>query len=142
VKIRAMTIEDYDAVLALWNASLASPRDVTDSREAIAKFLQRNPDISVVAIDGVKVVGSILCGHDGRRGFLYHVAVDESVRRQGVAQAMLAACLKKLRDEDIHKCALSAFKNNDKGNALWTRLGFSIRDDIYYRDIWLTEEKS
>jgi len=144
-----MQIEDYDDVLALWNASLTSTRDVTDTREAIAKFLQRNPNISVVATVGAdanppapKIVGSILCGHDGRRGFLYHVAVDETMRRQGVAQAMLNACLQALRDEGIHKCALTAFKHNEQGNALWTRMGFSIREDIYYRDCWIIEEKS
>lgn len=138
--IRPMLIDDYDAVLDLWNTTLASPRDITDSREAIAMFLQRNPNLSVVAQQDNLVVGSMLCGHDGRRGFLYHVAVDESVRRQGVAQAMLAACMAKLRDEKIHKCALVAFKDNEQGNALWTREKFSVRDDIHYRDIWLTEE--
>jgi len=131
--IRAMTIDDYPAVHALWNACLSSARDVDDSREAIERFLRRNPGISVVAAEGNEIVGSILCGHDGRRGYLYHVAVSAARRRCGVGQAMAQACLAALRAEGISSCALVAFMRNTGGNAFWEALGFQARD-MYYRE--------
>jgi len=132
-----MTINDYDAVYALWSASLASVRDIDDSRAAIERFLRRNPDTCVAAETGGKVVGSILCGNDGRRGYLYHVAVDAAHRREGLAGAMLEASLAALRAEGIHKCALLAFKDNTAGNAFWEAMGFYTREDLFYRDCWL-----
>jgi len=144
--VRPMTIDDYPAVYALWNACLASPRGVDDSPAAIARFLRRNPGMSVVAVDEGReatappqVVGSVLCGHDGRRGYLYHVAVDAAHRRGGVGQAMVNACLASLRAEGIHSCALIAFTGNSTGNAFWEAMGFQTREDLYYRDRRLTE---
>ena len=151
--IRAMTMDDYPAVYALWNACLSSARDADDSREAVERFLRRNPGTSVVAVeddeqenprlqkrsDGAppQVVGSILCGHDGRRAGLYHVAVSPAHRRRGVGQAMVQACLAALRAEGIHKCALVAFTKNEGGNAFWKAMGFTRREDLFYRDIEL-----
>jgi len=137
--VREMHIDDYDAIYALWNASLTSTRDISDSPEAIAQFLQRNPGLSMVAVVDGKIVGSVLCGHDGRRGVLYHVAVDASQRRTGVARAMVEVCLNKLREENIHKCGLTAFTNNTTGNAFWESMGFRSRGDVYYWDCWLNE---
>jgi len=131
VTIRAMTIDDYDAVYALWNACLSSARDIDDSREAIERFLLRNPGLSVVAVENDAIVGNILCGHDGRRGYLYHVAVDAAHRRSGVGQAMVRACLAALRAEGIHSCALVAFTRNTGGNAFWEAVGFRARDMVY-----------
>jgi len=136
-----MTIDDYDAVYALWNACLASPRDMDDSPEAIARFLRRNPGMSVVALADSReatappqVVGSILCGNDGRRGYLYHVAVDAAHRREGVGQSMAEACLAALRAEGIRKCALIAFTSNGAGNAFWDAMGFNTRADVHFRE--------
>jgi len=156
--IRAMTIDDYEAVHALWNACLASPRGVDDTPGAIGRFLLRNPGLSVVAVEGAPhnhpgtahppsregnaLIGSILCGHDGRRGYLYHVAVDAAHRRGGVGQAMLRACLDALRAEGIHKCALIAFTSNDSGNAFWEAMAFEAREDFYYRERWLDESEA
>jgi len=137
--IRTMTPDDYPAVVALWNACLASARDIDDTPEAIARFLRRNPGLSVVATEEKKITGSILCGHDGRRGYLYHVAVDAAHRRGGVGQAMLDACLAALRAERIHRCALIAFASNSAGNAFWEAMGFQAREDFYYRDRGLTQ---
>ena len=139
--VRPMTIEDYDAARALWNACLASPRDVDDTPEAVERFLRRNPGLSVVALTDSReapappqVVGSILCGHDGRRGYLYHVAVDAAHRRGGVGHAMVAFCLAALRVEGIHKCALIAFTSNGAGNAFWNAMGFDRRGEIHFRE--------
>ena len=135
--IRPMTIDDYDDAYALWNASLASLRTMNDSREAVERFLRRNPGISVVAEEDGGLVGSILCGHDGRRGYLYHVSVGRAHRRGGVGQAMVRACLAALRAEGITKCALVAFTTNAGGNAFWEAMGFQAREDLYYRDVAL-----
>jgi len=144
--VRPMTVDDYPALVALWNACLASARDMDDTPEAIERFLRRNPGLSAVAVDDSReatappqVVGSILCGHDGRRGYLYHVAVDAAHRRGGVARAMLEFCLSALRAEGIRKCALIAFTSNGAGNAFWEAMGFQAREDFYYRDRGLLE---
>jgi len=130
MNIRPLIIDDYDEICALWNASLASPRDIDDSREAIERFLRRNPGLSVIAEINSKVVGSILCGHDGRRGFLYRVAVDASQRRAGIGQAMVQACLANLRKEGIARCALVTFKTNAMGNAFWPAQGFRFDNSL------------
>ena len=89
--VRIMTIDDYDGVYALWTKIRGfGLRSVDDSREGVERFLKRNPTTSVVAVEDGKVVGSILCGHDGRRGCLYHVCVDEDYRRRGIGRAMVA----------------------------------------------------
>ena len=88
--VRIMTIDDYDGVYALWTKIRGfGLRSVDDSREGVERFLKRNPTTSVVAVEDGKVVGSILCGHDGRRGCLYHVCVDEDYRRRGIGRAMV-----------------------------------------------------
>jgi len=135
-----MTIDDYESIYTLWNASLASVRDIDDSREAIERFLARNPGTSIVAVADQKIIGSILCGYDGRRAYLYHVAVDAAQRRGGVARAMLEVCLAKLRGLGIRKCALIAYTNNSAGNAFWEAMGFHTREDLYYRDCWINEK--
>ena len=134
--IHIMTIDDYDEIYALWAASLASMRPALDSREAVERFLRRNPGLSVIAREGDRLVGSILCGHDGRCGYLYHVAVDAAHRRAGVGQAMVNACLAALRAEGITNCALVTFKTNALGNAFWPSQGFQLHDNVgfYWRD--------
>jgi ribosomal protein S18 acetylase RimI-like enzyme len=134
--IRPMTIEDYDAVYAIWCTSLTSLRDRDDTRESISAFLRRNPGLSVVAeLDG-NVIGSILCGHDGRRGQFYHVSVDAAYRRHGAGKAMVAQCLANLRAEGIQKCGLVVFIHNESGSRFWENMGFTLRNDLYYRDIF------
>jgi len=130
--IRPFTMNDYNEVYALWNASLVSPRDIDDSREAVERFLRRNPGLSVIAEINGTIAGSILCGHDGRRGFLYRVAVDATQRRMGIGQAMVQACLANLRKEDISSCALVTFKTNAMGNAFWPAQGFRLDDSLGY----------
>lgn len=96
--IRTMTIEDYDEVYSLWTKIRGfGLRSVDDSREGIARFLKRNPTTSVVAVEDGKVVGSILCGHDGRRGCLYHVCVDEDYRRRGIGKSMVVKAMEELK---------------------------------------------
>jgi ribosomal protein S18 acetylase RimI-like enzyme len=138
--IRAMTIEDYDEVRALWMTIHGfGIRSVDDSREGVELFLKRNPGMSVVAIEDDHVVGAILCGHDGRRGCLYHVCVDEKYRMHGIGKAMVVHCMNALKAEKINKVSLIAFTKNDIGNAFWHCIGWTERDDLNYYDFTLNE---
>ena len=135
MKIRAMKISDYEMVHALWmRISGFAIRSIDDSKEGVLRFLERNPEISVVAIKDEKVVGAILCGHDGRRGCFYHVCVDPDYRRQGIGKTMVIHCMEALAREKISKVSLIAFTQNDIGNTFWKTIGWTKREDLNYYD--------
>lgn len=139
--IRSMIIEDYPAVKALWRSIRGfGIRSIDDSEEGVARFLARNPGISVVAEREEEIVGAILCGHDGRRGCLYHVCVREDCRMQGIGKAMVVFCMEALKKEQINKVSLIAFTKNDVGNAFWKQIGWTKREDLNYYDFVLNEE--
>lgn len=130
-----MEIEDYDGVYRLWMACQGMGlNDLDDSREGIARFLHRNPRTCFVAEEGAALCGAIMAGHDGRRGFIYHTAVHPSYRRQGIGGTLVNAALEALEGEGIHKVALVVFRRNAAGNAFWEEQGFSLREDIAYRN--------
>lgn len=136
-----MEIGDYDNVYALWMTIQGfGIRSIDDSREGVARFLRRNPTTSVVAEEDGEIVGSILCGHDGRRGCLYHVCVREDFRRRGIGKAMVVHAMEALRKEQISKVSLMAFTKNDIGNAFWNTIGWTERLDLNYYDFVLNEE--
>ncbi len=138
--IRTMTIEDFDQVHALWMTIRGfGIRSIDDSREGVERFLKRNPTTSVVAEMDGKIVGSILCGHDGRRGCLYHVCVDENYRRHGIGKAMVVQAMQALKAEQINKVSLIAFSVNDIGNAFWNTIGWTKREDLNYYEFVLNE---
>lgn len=139
--VRVMTIEDYDQVHALWMRIKGfAIRSIDDSREGVARFIRRNPTTSVVAVEDGKIVGAILCGHDGRRGCLYHVCVDPEYRRRGIGKSMVVFCMEALKKEEINKVCLIAFTVNDIGNAFWHRVGWIEREDLNYYDFVLNSE--
>ena len=141
VTVRSMQIEDYDQVYALWmTIHVFSIRTIDDSREGVERFLKRNPGISVVAEMDGRVVGAILCGHDGRRGCLYHVCVHEDYRMHGIGRAMVVHCMNALQQEGINKVSLIAFTKNDIGNAFWKQIGWTKREDLNYYDFTLNTE--
>lgn len=141
MQIRIMTIDDYDDVHALWMTIKGfAIRSIDDSREGVERFLQRNPGTSVVAEEGGRIIGAILCGHDGRRGCLYHVCVHPDRRRRGVGKAMVVFCMEALRKEKISKVSLIAFTKNDIGNAFWKTIGWTQREDLNYYDFVLNKE--
>lgn len=140
MEIRPLTIGDYDRVLALWMSCGNMGLNATDdSREGFARYLTRNPATCFAAEAGGELVGAILAGHDGRRGFIYHMAVAEAFRRRGVGTALAERCIAALGGQGIRKVALVAFRRNEAGNAFWERMGFSVREDLNYRDLALTE---
>ena len=140
--LRSMTIEDYPKVKELWCSIKGfGIRSIDDSEEGIQMFLNRNPGFSVVAEnDEGELLGAILCGHDGRRGCLYHVCVRMEYRRQGIGKAMVVFCMEALRKERINKVSLIAFTKNDVGNAFWKEIGWTKREDLNYYDFALNEE--
>ena len=136
-----MTIDDYEGVYALWmTISGFGMRSIDDSKEGVARFLARNPGTSVVASEDGRIVGSILCGHDGRRGCFYHVCVHEDYRMRGIGKAMVVRAMNALKDEGINKVSLIAFTKNDIGNAFWKQIGWTKREDLNYYDFTLNEE--
>lgn len=140
MKIREMTIGDYDEVYMLWrNTPGMGLNTADDSREGIAAYLKRNPHTCFVAEVEEGVAGAILAGHDGRRGFIYHLAVSIPHRGKGVGSALVEHAMAALEHEGIRKVALVVFDQNVIGNAFWERLGFSKREDLIYRNKSIVE---
>ena len=135
IEIRGMTIADYDGVYDLWFHTPGMGLNAADdSRDGIAKFLTRNPASCFVAEKGSKLAGAVLAGHDGRRGFIYHLCVHPDFRRSGIARRLVDSALNALEREGIRKAALVVFARNEGGNAFWEKLGFSARGDLVYRN--------
>lgn len=140
MSIRSMTMDDYEKVYELWlSCAGMGLNTLDDSKAGIERFLQRNPDTCFVAeADGV-VVGVILVGNDGRRGYIYHTAVDPHYRRQGIAESLVDTAMTALQKNGIHKAALVVFDRNRIGNDFWEKMGFTVRNDLVYRNKALTE---
>ncbi|MCX4356945.1 MAG: GNAT family N-acetyltransferase [Oscillospiraceae bacterium] len=140
MNIRKLTIADYDKVYALWlSCKGMGLNNLDDSRNGIERFLKRNPETCFVAENSGEVIGVIIAGNDGRRGYIYHIAVNSEYRRKGIAKALVNSALKALRDLGINKTALVVFERNADGNAFWESIGFTSRDDLVYRNKALTE---
>ncbi len=140
MKIRVMEISDYEKVYALWmSCKNMGFNNLDDSKEGIEKFLKRNPDTSFVAVEGDAVVGIVLAGHDGRRGYVYHMSVAEDYREQGIGTQLMSHCEEALKREGINKAALLVFNRNEVGNAFWEKQGFTVREDVAYRNKALAE---
>ena len=138
---REMVIEDYDEVYNLWKTIKGfGIRSLDDSREGVERFLKRNPSTSVVAVQNGRIVGNILCGHDGRTGYFYHVCVEKSYRKHGIGHQMARWCMYALKAEGINKVSLIAFKSNVVGNAFWKGVGWTERPDVNFYDFVLNEE--
>lgn len=124
MNIRIMTINDYEQVYALWlNTPNMGLNALDDSKDGIAKYLARNPNTCFVAENDGHIIGVILCGHDGRRGYIHHTAVTHTKQRNGVGTALLTAATSALEREGITKAALVVFSKNENGNSFWEKQG-------------------
>lgn len=133
--IRKMTINDYSDIYHLWlSCKGMGLNDVDDSRNGISRFLERNPDTCFVAEKDGKLVGVIMAGNDGRRGYIYHTAVNPSFRKQGIGSMLVKAALDALKQLGISKVATVVFEKNGYGNAFWEEQGFTVRPDLTYRN--------
>ena len=141
--IRPVTIGDYDAIYALWNSTEQSRRalnPVDDSREGIARYLQRNPDTCFAAVSEGRIIGVILTGHDGRRGIIHHMCVHPACRRMGIASRLVSRAEEALKKEGIQKIFGLVFKENGDGNAFWERQGYTLRTNLNYRNKSLSDQ--
>lgn len=135
IKIRVMSITDYDGIYNLWiNTPGMGLNSTDDSRDGIDKYLKRNPTSSFVAECDGKIIGVIMAGHDGRRGYIHHTAVLPDFRKQGIATRLVQSAMDALDREGINKVALVAFEKNVIGNEFWDNKGFCDRTDLIYRN--------
>jgi putative acetyltransferase len=140
--VRPFRVKDYDAVVALWRRTEGVGLNESDTRRAIAAYLRRNPRLSFVAEQGGRIIGAVLCGHDGRRGYLHHLAVSKRHRRRGIGRLLVNACLAKLRKAGIQKCNIFIFANNAAGMKFWAHTGWSLRTELRLMQIRLDDGHS
>lgn len=140
MEIRLMRISDYEQVYQLWlSCAGMGLNNLDDSKEGIERFLNRNPETCFVAEEEKKIIGVILVGNDGRRGYIYHTAVSPDHRHQGIATQLVDTAMSALKSLEINKAALVVFSKNEDGNAFWEKNGFTSREDLVYRNKTLTE---
>lgn len=125
-----MRIEDYDEVVALWQATAGVQLNESDTREKIANYLERNRGLSRVVREQGRLVAAVLCGHEGRRGYLNHLAVSADYRRRGLGRLLVEECLAELAAQGIAKCSIFVFRDNDDGTQFWEQLGWRERAEL------------
>src|SRR6516225_12435245 len=130
VEIRTMTPEDYNAVYALWSGTEGMGLSAADSRERIGHFRERNPGLSLVAQDQKEIIGTVLCGHDGRRGYVHHLAVTRGYRGHGIGKKLVQTCLENLAAIGIQKCHAFLHRNNTEGKRFWRKVGWQERTEL------------
>jgi ribosomal protein S18 acetylase RimI-like enzyme len=128
--IRELVLPDYEALYEFWQQTPNIGLSSADSRQAISAFLERNPGMSFVAEYQGRIVGSVLAGHDGRRGYLYHLAVKPEHRGNKVARGMVEKVVSRFEAAGVLKCHLMIFRKNEAGKEVWRRLGWELRQDI------------
>lgn len=141
-EIREFALADYDSALALWKRCEGMGLSAADERCAIECFLRQNQGLCFVALEDGSLVGTVLGGSDGRRGSLYHLAVDPDWRRQGLGSLLVEHCLEGMKQRGIQKCHLMVMGTNEKGQAFWKHEGWQRREDIVLmsKDIVCTQE--
>jgi ribosomal protein S18 acetylase RimI-like enzyme len=125
-----MASADYQALRTLWESSEGVGLSDADSPAGFEQFLKRNPGLSFVAVDGDGLVGGVLCGHDGRRGYIHHLVVSLSHRRRGVARGLVTRCLSGLSAEGIQKCHVFVFDENEAARVFWQAASWSARVEL------------
>ena len=134
MQIRKMTIDDYEQVYDIWKNTLGiGLHDYEDSKTGIDKFLKRNPNTCFVSEENKNIIGVVLCGHNGRKGEINHLAVNLSNRREGIGTILVKNVLNALKEEGITRVSVLIFEDNKTGNEFWNKMGFSERDDLIYR---------
>ena len=140
IKITAFEIEKYEEIYKLWmSCKNMGFNNVDDSLAGITKLVNKNPKTCFVAETEGKIIGTVLAGNDGGRGYVYHLCVDEEYRQRGIGKKLVDAMLDGMREEGISKVALVVFAYNDTANAFYEKIGFVKRNDLFYRNISLVE---
>ena len=130
IELREMTIDDYQTVYGVWKNSEGIGLSDADSREGVKRFLAHNPGLSYIALDGEQVVGAALCGHDGRRGYIHHLAVIPSHRKRGIGKSLVNRCMFALMQIGISKCHLFVFGDNQGAIDFWKNVGWTQRVEL------------
>jgi len=130
IEILPMAVDDLEAVAVVWNATEGVGMNESDGPEQLRGFLDRNPGLSLIARDGSRLVGAVLCGHDGRRGFLYHLAVLTDYRKRGLGRAMVDRCLKSLSMLGLLRCNILIYVDNHSGEQFWKKAGWYDRSEL------------
>jgi putative acetyltransferase len=128
--IHEMSLEDYQKIYQLWEMSENIGLSKADSRHGIEKFLERNPGMSYVAWEEGEIIGTVLCGHDGRRGYIHHLMVHPDQRRRGIGQSLVSRCMFALTRIGIQKCHLFVYEDNMGGIRFWESLGWTRRVEL------------
>ena len=140
--LRVFRVEDFDAVVALWRRTEGVGLNESDTRPGITSYLRRNPGHSFVVEKDDRIIGAVLCGHDGRRGYLHHLAVAKRHRQRGLGRQLVNACLAKLRKAGVHKCTIFLFASNVSGRKFWQHNGWSIATKIELLQIRMGDKKA
>lgn len=141
MEIVEMKISNYEDIFILWTSTPGMGlRNLDDSKEGIDKFLRRNPTTNFIAEEDGEIVGSILCGHDGRRGYIYHTTVDMRYRGKGIGKNLVKSVINALKREGINKAAIVVFTNNEVGNGFWRSMGWEKREDLNYYNLSINKE--
>lgn len=128
IQTREFLIDDYDAAITLWKKVEGLDVAEGDDRETIRRFLKQNRGLSRVATEGTKLVGAGLCGHDGRRGYIYHLAVDPAYQGHGLGRRMMDECLAGLKRAGLERANILVAKDNPRGLDFWRRCGWEDLD--------------
>lgn len=141
--IKIMTIDDYEKLFEMWqNTPNMGLRSLDDSKEGISLFLKRNPTTNFVAYDDDKLIGTILCGHDGRRGYIYHTVVSTEYRRQGIATNLVDMAVKALQEEGITRVCLNVMETNEQGKKFWIDRGWEKKDFLGFYSKAITDKEN
>ena len=130
VNIDTFTMKDYQKVIALWQSCEGIGLSSADSKDCIESYLKRNSGMSFVASYENEIIGAVLCGHDGRRGYLHHLAVHPDFRNQGIGRVLVEKCILALQSIGIQKCHLFIFSTNENAYRFWEKIGWTRREDI------------
>jgi len=139
MNLREMTIDDYEVVFELWEKTEGIGLSDADSKEGIRSFLARNPGLSFVAVEGDSIIGAALCGHDGRRGYIHHLSVLDSYRKQGIGRSLGNRCMFALMRVGITKCHLFVFGENQGAIDFWKKVGWTQRVELMMMSQYLDE---
>lgn len=129
--IREMTIADYEEVFALWQITSKRALSKADEKEEIAQYLRRSEGMSRVAVVDGKIVGTVLASHDGRRGFIHHMAVLPDYRRKRIGHELAKSAIEAIKNQGIDKTHIFCYQNNETGQSFWSDFGFKKRDDVF-----------
>ncbi len=130
VEIRIMDVDDYSGALSLWKSLPGLGLSSADKQDFINHFLEKNPKTCFIAKDGDRIIGTVLGGSDGRRGYLYHLAIHKEYQRLGLGRQLSEKCISALKSEGLQKCHIFVISSNKEGMQFWERLGWVLRKDI------------